>query len=228
VPIWLFAFLPAVVALAGALWTAMRPPAPATIGAIQHFAAGVVLYAVAGELLPEMLSSGAIWPIVVGGGAGILAMLFLRRATAGARGPAGLVATSALDGLIDGLVLGLAFAAGARQGGLLAVALAIEFLFLGLSVAGAFAPSMPRWKTVAATVGIALTVPPGMLIAWPAAALPEVWQAAAFAFGLVALLYLVTEELLTEAHERPETEWGTAMIFVGFLTLAVIDAAMRG
>jgi ZIP family zinc transporter len=73
---------------------------------------------------------------------------------------------------------------------------------------------------------VALGVPLGALLARPVAALAPSWQAVAFAFGLVALLYLVTEELLTEAHEKPETAWGTAMFFVGFLGLEVIDRMM--
>ena len=55
------------------------------------------------------------------------------------------------------------------------------------------------------------------------AGLPESDKAAAFAFGLIALLYLVTEELLVEAHEKPDTAWGTALFFIGFLGLATID-----
>lgn len=43
------------------------------------------------------------------------------------------------------------------------------------------------------------------------------------AFGVAALLYLVTEELLTEAHEVPETAWITAMFFAGFLLLLMIN-----
>ena len=42
-------------------------------------------------------------------------------------------------------------------------------------------------------------------------------------FGAAALLYLVTEELLTEAHEVPETPWLTAMFFVGFLSLFLLE-----
>ncbi len=42
-------------------------------------------------------------------------------------------------------------------------------------------------------------------------------------FGVAALLYLVTEELLVEAHEVPETAATTSMFFVGFLLLLVID-----
>ena len=42
-------------------------------------------------------------------------------------------------------------------------------------------------------------------------------------FGVAALLYLVTEELLTEAHEVDETPLLTAMFFVGFIGLLMIE-----
>ena len=41
-------------------------------------------------------------------------------------------------------------------------------------------------------------------------------------FGVAALLYLVTEELLTEAHEIIETPV-TLMIVVGFIVLLRIE-----
>lgn len=34
---------------------------------------------------------------------------------------------------------------------------------------------------------------------------------AAFTFGLITLLFLSAEELLAEAHEKPETSWVAAM-----------------
>ena len=49
--------------------------------------------------------------------------------------------------------------------------------------------------------------------------------ATTLAFGTVVLLYLVTEELLAEAHETPDTPILTAMFFVGFLTLLTITIA---
>lgn len=223
---WFYAFLPLVVATLGGVWTSFFPPSGKVVSAIQHFAAGVIFYAAAGELLPNVLHEGAAWSAVIGGAAGIAAMLLLQRATAYAQGPGGLVAASALDALIDGLVLGLGFNAGQRQGRLLAAALAIEFLFLGLSIAGAFGKGTSRWIVIAAAAGIACAVPPGVLLARPLGYLPQSWQAVAFAFGLVALLYLVTEELLTEAHKKPETAWATAMFFIGFLALEIIDKAM--
>ena len=45
-------------------------------------------------------------------------------------------------------------------------------------------------------------------------------------FGVAALLYLVTEELLREAHEERETALGTAMFFVGFLAFLVIGMTL--
>ncbi len=42
-------------------------------------------------------------------------------------------------------------------------------------------------------------------------------------FGAAALLYLVTEELLVEAHETPETPLTTAMFFVGFVLLLLVE-----
>ena len=46
---------------------------------------------------------------------------------------------------------------------------------------------------------------------------------ASLAFAASALVYLVPEELLTEAHEVPETPLSTAMLSFGFLTIVVID-----
>jgi ZIP family zinc transporter len=46
-------------------------------------------------------------------------------------------------------------------------------------------------------------------------------------FGLAALLYLVTEELLREAHEEKETAIGTAMFFAGFLLFLVIGMTLE-
>jgi ZIP family zinc transporter len=41
-------------------------------------------------------------------------------------------------------------------------------------------------------------------------------------FGLAALMFLVTEELLVEAHEEPETPLSPAMFFVGFLLFLIV------
>jgi len=45
-------------------------------------------------------------------------------------------------------------------------------------------------------------------------------------FGLAALLFLVTEELLTEAHEGPESPWLTSSFFLGFLVFLLLGMAV--
>ena len=49
---------------------------------------------------------------------------------------------------------------------------------------------------------------------------------AILSFGLAALLYLVTEELLREAHEEGETRIGTALFFAGFLLFLIVGMTL--
>lgn len=49
-------------------------------------------------------------------------------------------------------------------------------------------------------------------------------QAAVLAFGAAALLYLVTEELLVEAREGPETPLLAGMFFLGFIVIYALAA----
>ena len=129
-----------------------------------------------------------------------------------------------IDILIDGLVLGIGFAAGPKVGLLLTIALTIEVLFLGLTVATELSESVrSRAKVISITSALVLLLPIGALLGAPVALLPSSLLTGFFAFGLIALLYLVTEELLVEAHETPDRPWVTAMFFVGFLALLLLE-----
>ncbi len=47
------------------------------------------------------------------------------------------------------------------------------------------------------------------------------------AFAVAALLYLVTEELLVEAHKgEEESSFSTTMFFVGFLVVLILETAV--
>ena len=210
----------------GAVIAAWRPPGPRATAAIQHFAAGVVFAAAAGEILPDLKHEGAALPVALGGGIGVALMLLVKHLAKGARSGVGLAAVVGVDILVDGLVLGLGFAAGGQAGAMLAVALTVEVLFLGLSATTGLAPVLGSpARTVLVVAGLTLLLPVGALLGTPAAALSLPWRTGLFAFALVALLYLVTEELLVEAHEGPEAPWITAMFFVGFLLLLLLEEA---
>ncbi|MEX5714912.1 hypothetical protein IC615_09625 [Serratia ureilytica] len=70
-------------------------------------------------------------------------------------------------------------------------------------------------------------MPIGGLLGAPVAMLGAFWLTAFLAFGLIALLYLVTEELLVEAHEGgKETPFAAAMFFAGFLLLLLLEEGL--
>jgi ZIP family zinc transporter len=210
-------------AMAAATWT----PSASVRSAVQHFAAGVVFAAAASEILPDLKHEGAAIPVAIGGAIGIAIMLVVRAVGERAASAAGMVAVTGVDILIDGLVLGIGFAAGAREGLLLTIALTIEILFLGLTMAFELRQAMPsRVKAVAITCAIGLLLPIGALAGGPISRLPGPYLTAFFAFGLIALLYLVTEELLVEAHEGPESPIVAAMFFVGFLLLLLLEESL--
>ena len=149
-------------------------PGHTTVSAIQHFAAGIVFSAAAVEILPHLKHEGALWSIVVGGGLGVAAMLGLKTIGERTEGKIGLISLIAADLLIDGVVLGLAFQAGAKAGLLLTIALTIEVLFLALSVAAELGDAPEnRIYNVLTTSALALMMPIGVMAAAPLAAAPE-------------------------------------------------------
>ena len=177
--------------------------------------------------MPDVKHSGAILPVVIGGGGGIALMLAIRKVEERVAGPVGLLSVIAIDLAVDGLVLGLAFHAGQKAGILLAIALTMEVLFLGVTLADSLAEgTRSPSRAVLLTALVILALPMGTLIALPAGALPQPIITGLLAMGLIALLYLVTEELLVEAHEIEERSWVTATFFVGFLLLLLLDEAV--
>jgi len=152
---------------------------------------------------------------------------YSRRAeAAGTKGiPFGLVAAIAIDLAIDGLLVGIGVSLGEGQGRILTVALTLEVLFLGLSLAAELAQcGLSRWRAVLLTGGVSMAIAVGAI--GGAAVLKGASHAVlagVLAFGAAALLYLVTEELLVEAHEGTETPVLTAMFFAGFLALFILE-----
>lgn len=216
--------IPVTAVIIGAILATWRKPGPQLVSAIQHFAAGVVFAALASELLPSLIHERSVVGTLIGGALGVVAMLAIKSLADRAKGSAGLVTVIAVDVLVDGLVLGIAFASGERAGFLLAVALTIELLFLALPLTAALqATSASRLQIIGAAFGLSLLLPLGVFLGLPVGAVSGPWLAGVFAFGIMAMLYLITEELLVEAHELPDRPWITAMFFAGFLLLILIE-----
>lgn len=219
-----YTLIPVTATIASGAIAAFRPPGAKVRSFVQHFAAGVVFAAAASELLPDIVHKKSPLAVMIGGTLGVVVLLSVKSLTKKAQGSVSLIATVGLDVLIDGLILGLGFAAGAKAGILLTIALTLELLFLGLSVSATLSQaSSDRKKIVTITAGLALLLPVGATLGTALGGLSGSILAALLAFGLVALLYLVTEELLVEAHELPHTPLIAATFFVGFLLLILIE-----
>jgi ZIP family zinc transporter len=224
--------LAVVAALIGGLVAVYRPPGAQMESNIQHFAAGVVTAAVAAELLPDV-HGRAPRIVVLGFAIGVVTMLGIHRLSktiekrgVGGQyaGAAGLLITVGIDMIIDGVLIGVTFLDNPDTGVIIAVALAIEVLFLG--VAGVVA--LPRELGVARKLAVptvfglllAAGVTGGVLALEGVTGAPV---AIILAFGSAALLYLVTEELLVKAGRVPETPVSTTLFFVGFLAIFLLD-----
>jgi ZIP family zinc transporter len=228
--------IPAVVALAGGLLASVWKPSHDTRSLIQHFAAGVVLAALAVELLPDIASEHAPGPVLAGAFAlGSLFMYGLKlwtlrlehqaQATGAAASNTGLLLATFIDVATDGFIIGAGFAAGGETGTILALGLSVELLFLGLALVS---EANAGWRIVAISGALGATV---LLFAlggnFLLAGASHAVIGGALAFSAAALLYLVTEELLMEAHTVEEKPFSTLVLFAGFLAFWSIQLLGR-
>ena len=235
--------LPALGVIAGAATAIVRPPSDTMRSAIQHFAAGVVFSVVAVELLPDLTATHDIPEVIGGFLAGVILLMVIRakfgegessfverhsRIRVTQSLPVGLLTGIGIDVFLDGLLLGLGISLGAKQGLLLATALSLELYSLGLALgADLNNRHLGRRKVLLAATGTGF-----LLIVGAAAGFLLLRSgsahvlAAVLSFGCAALLFLVTEELLVEAHEVPETTFTTGSFFGGFLLFLVLGMAL--
>ncbi|MHB0948301.1 MAG: ZIP family metal transporter [Gemmatimonadaceae bacterium] len=204
--------------------------------AIRHFAAGVVFSVVAVELLPDVTRVHDPLEIGLTFAAGLVLMLLVeqlgKRLGDAARSKGGgesatdvgQLAAIGIDIIIDGLLVGIAVAAGIKEGLLLTAALSVELLSLGLAMAASLTMAgASRRRTILLPTGISCLLVIGALAGHTmlGGASPHT-LAGVLSFGCAALLYLVVEELLVEAHEVKETRTATSMFFVGFLLFLLL------
>lgn len=226
-----YAAVPAIAVVVGALVALLRQPSAWLRGAVQHFAAGTVFSVLAVELLPDLMHRKLPWPTLIGFSFGVACMLGLKwfgdkqEESVDGRDTRGLLTAMGVDVTLDGALIGLSFAAGQKQGLLLTIGLVLELFFLGVSCATSLQGAGRTKSKIAGTAGglgamlLAGAAVGGGLLTSAA----PLYVDAMLAFGVAALLYLVTEELLVEAHEEPETPAQTAMFFLGFIAFFLID-----
>lgn len=230
----LFALIPVATMISGGVIASIRKPNGSLRSFILHFAAGVVFSVVAAEILPDVVRDHQPLQVIIGFSSGVIAMLLIRRLTEAKEEakqseaanllPLGLLIAVGVDIFIDGLLLGIGFAAGAKEGMLLAVALSVELLSLGMATVTELRnDNISKQKSIFITVALSVVFFISAVLG--ATLLHNLSHSAleiVLSFGLSALLFLVTEELLTEAHEEKETAWHTSAFFGGFLLFLIL------
>src|SRR5687767_16012603 len=106
--------------LLGGIFALFWSPKVWARSAIQHFAAGAVLAAVASGVIPEAERTGSIFGILAGFAAGGLTMIglkwlvlkFEKKEKSVGKQPIGLAAAAALDTLVDGALIAAGFSSG--------------------------------------------------------------------------------------------------------------------
>ncbi len=224
---------------AGGVLSAFWRPGPLIQSYIQHVAAGLVAAAVAVEIIPRIREMhGSPLPIVSGFALGALVMIAIkwytlrmaenRTSASGGEIPYSLAAAAGIDTVVDGIVIGAAFAVSPEMGAILTLALALELAFLALSVGASLRNAgVGRGVTIGVTLGVTAMLFVGVLLAtlFLREASPTV-VATALSFGAAALLYLVAEELLVEAREVEENLVSVGLLFAGFLGIFAIELWM--
>jgi ZIP family zinc transporter len=227
----LIMFIPAVVSVLGGLLAMRWQPDRYQRSLIQHFTAGVVLAVLAVEVLPE-IGREKVQPLILitAFALGSFFMYALRVWTESLEAKAhdnpnvantGLIVATFIDVAIDGLIIGAGFAASGETGLILALGLSFEMLFLGLALTS---EQMKGWRIVWLTLGLGLTILLFAVLGYALLGNADSTEiSAALAFSAAALLYLVTDELLIEAHEVEETPESSLVLFAGFLAFWAIQ-----
>lgn len=229
----LYAVIPVSAAMVGTLIGSFYRLGPKGLSHLQHLAAGIIFSVVSVEILPDVIHRQNPTLLTIGFSTGVAFMLLLAHfsaheveATKGRRKriPLALIAGVGVDVFLDGLILALTIHTLASAGRLLALALSVELLSVGLTLTGSLLKldrsrpfifflnfcifSMLALGTLVGMVGLPY--------------LPDSALDLVLSFGLAALLFLVTEELLVESHREVDTHLSTVFFFTGFLVFLLL------
>jgi zinc transporter ZupT len=134
--------------------------------------------------------------------------------------PLSFIAAIVVDAFMDGFLIGIAGAAGPSATIIMAGSLSVEMSFVGLTLATA-CHGMPYSKSIPAAIAGPLFLIIGALVGDTIADFvggEPALLAAAMGFGTSALLFMVAEELLLEAHEDggEHVWWVDVQLYTGF------------
>ena len=202
---------------------------------IAHLVGGLVLGIAAADLMPAASNSGHPIALAIGFCLGFSLLLVINavleephdRPIDGRPRPMLLLMLPFLvDSLIDGLVVGISSEA-AEQQWVIPVAVALEMGLATLGLGTLIGRGAGRWRSVMSGALMAVTYLIGLstslLITY---GLQGPALTGTLAFGTAALIYLVVEEVMKEAHSRGEDDSSLVNVafFIGLLCIWLLDS----
>ena len=226
--------LPAISMAFGGLLGSRIRPGKLCRAMIAHLVGGLVLGIAAADLMPAASNSGHPIALAIGFCLGFSLLLVINavleephdRPIDGRPRPMLLLMLPFLvDSLIDGLVVGISSEA-AEQQWVIPVAVALEMGLATLGLGTLIGRGAGRWRSVMSGALMAVTYLIGLstsLLITDGLQGPAL--TGTLAFGTAALIYLVVEEVMKEAHARGEDDSGLVNVafFIGLLCIWLLD-----
>ena len=231
--VFLYALIPFITFILGGIIAKIRHPSNVWRSVIQHFTSGVVFAVVAADLLPDIIKSHEIYEVSIGFSCGVILMLFIRTYAEKIEAeqhnhsqmPITMLGAVGVDVIVDGFLIGISFAANEQAGQFLTIALGLEMFSLGLALSVSLSQTQFH-KMISiliiillASIVVISAILSHLLIQF----IPDNSIPMLLSFGLASLLYLVTEELLHQAHQLPDNTYITATFFIGFLLFLILS-----
>ena len=226
--------LPAIsMALGGLLGSRIRP-GKRFRAVVAHLVGGLVLGIAATDLMPAASNSGHPVALAIGFCVGLSLLLVINAVLEephdspehGRPRPMLLLMLPFLvDSLIDGLVVGISSEA-AEQQWVIPVAVALEMGLATVGLGTLLGRGAGRWRSALSGALIAGTYLIGLSTSLSiTSGLQGPALTGTLAFGTAALIYLVVEEVMKEAHARGEDDSGLVNVafFIGLLCIWLLD-----
>jgi ZIP family zinc transporter len=240
---------PALIMLLGGLAGGYLQISSNAVCASQYFSAGMIL-AVCGSLATDLSEHGvaAALAVCAGFALGVAAMVFVKRIAEASEESDGTPSTArtamknfpwplafaiAIDSLMDGLLIGLVGTEKPRAAPMMASVIALEMGALGLSFSASLQKYNKRSRALC-IFGMPLALVFGGIVGsvatTPLKSSPLAYTGIV-AFAMAALVYLVTQELLSEAGEQAEKlgDKGGKLsywLFIGYAFVLAIDMVL--
>ncbi|WP_031511330.1 ZIP family metal transporter [Streptomyces megasporus] len=229
----LLALVPAAANLAGGVLSEVLPSSGRLLSAALHLATGIVIAVIGLELMPRALEADPAWAPLLAfiAGAGLFlgvdrfaGHLQARSASGGSAAPYAIYSGTALDLFSDGILIGTGTVIDPTLGLLLALGQAPADLPEGFATTAALRRArVSRRGRLISAAAFALPVLTGAALGYLALRdAPDLLTLSVLAFTGGALLSVVIEEMIPEAHEAAESRWDSFYLVTGFALFAAV------